>query len=166
MHGDKIHMQAADEKLIINELWPNNYSKYCVRFTITALQVIARTVATLSPTDVLDRPSGQTAAGELVSFNAECKDFAEHLFSKQCPHLSQVTTSSTVPVLPYNASLVNLDVSETRRTSSGQAAAGELVSLKMQGLSRAQLHIMNTFSPGYPQRWGSCVALHYISEKS
>ena len=42
---------------------------------------------------------------------------------------SQVTLRGGVPVFPYTASLINLDVSETR-TGSGQAAAGELVSLK------------------------------------
>ena len=33
-------------------------------------------------------------------------------------------------MFPYNGSLINLDVSVARGTSSGQAAAGELVSLK------------------------------------
>ena len=44
----------------------------------------------------------------------------------------QVTLSGGVPVSPYNSSLVNLDVFETRGTGSGQEAAGELVSRKMQ----------------------------------
>ena len=48
------------------------------------------------------------------------------------PTFIQVTLSGGVPVFPYNASLINLDVSETRGTGSGQEAAGELVSLKMQ----------------------------------
>ena len=40
---------------------------------------------------------------------------------------------------PYTASLVNLDVSETRRTGSGQAAAGELVSVaEYKGLAEPQ----------------------------
>ena len=41
----------------------NYYSDYC----ILQLQVIARTVPTVIPTDVLDRSSGQAAVGELVS---------------------------------------------------------------------------------------------------
>ena len=43
----------------------------------------------------------------------------------------QVTLSGGVPVSPYNSSLINLDVVETRGTGL-QEAAGELVSLKMQ----------------------------------
>ena len=42
----------------------------CVRLLLQ-LQVIARTVASLSPTDALDRSSGQTAAGELVSLKMQ-----------------------------------------------------------------------------------------------
>ena len=44
----------------------------------------------------------------------------------------QVTLSGGVSVSPYNGSLINLDVFETRGTGSGQEAAGELVSRKMQ----------------------------------
>ena len=115
-------------------------------------------MATLSPTDVLDRSLGQAAAGELVSLNART------LQNTCLANISQVTSSSSVPVLPYNAALVNLDISETRTTGSGQAAAGELVSLKMQALSRAttQLHIMNTFFPRSPSEvvFLCCLTLH------
>ena len=43
----------------------------------------------------------------------------------------QVTLSGGVPVSPYDSSLINHDVFETRGTGS-QEAAGELVSRKMQ----------------------------------
>ena len=125
--------------------YSNIPTKLSVRLLLQ-LQVIARTVASLSPTDALDRSSGQAAAGKLVSRNART------LQNTRLANIPQVTSSSSVPVFPYNASLVNLNISETRTTGSGQAAAGELVSLKMQGLSRArtQLHIMNTFFPRLP----------------
>lgn len=49
---------------------------------------------------------------------------AEHLFTQQHTHevalwyyiYPQVTISGGVPVFPYNGSLINLDVSETRTT--------------------------------------------------
>ena len=81
---------------------------------------------------VIHRFSGQATVGELVSRNAECKDLAEHFISNNAHIYSQVTSSSSVPVFPYSGSLINLDVCETRRTGSGQAAAGELVSFEMQ----------------------------------
>ena len=95
---------------------------------VIVLQVIARTVI---PTDALDRSSGQATVGELVSRNAECKDLAEYLLANNAHIYSQVTTSCSIPVFPYNGSLINLDVFETRTTGSGQEAAGELVSRKM-----------------------------------
>ena len=135
-------------------------TKLCVILVLLLqLQVIARTVATAIPTDALDRSSGQAAAGELVSLNART------LQNTCLANISQVTTSTSVPVFPYNAALVNLDVSETRTTGSGQAAAGELVSLKCKDLAGHNFHIMNTFFPGHPQRWGSCVPLQYISDQ-